>query len=238
MTMLVMDDLVQLGKTERFEDWLGNLKTLTCRLGYSNFLLGVKPGPGAPSQQVLIQSNYPVTWRNHYDSQAYAAIDPIVHHCLNSNLPLLWNRENYRQPAESAFFEEAAMHGLQLGLALPLHGPRGEAGMFCLKPYERGPRSLSAIIHSLPMATLLRDYVIERLLRGQAENHAVVHLTSREKEVLQWSAAGKTSWEIATILSSTTSAIDFHFKNIRRKFQVSSRQMAMLKAIQQKLITP
>ena len=30
MTMLVMDDLVQLGKTERFEDWLGNLKTLTC----------------------------------------------------------------------------------------------------------------------------------------------------------------------------------------------------------------
>lgn len=59
--MLVMDDLVQLGKTERFEDWLGNLKTLTCRLGYSNFLLGVKPGPGAPNQQVLIQSNYPVT---------------------------------------------------------------------------------------------------------------------------------------------------------------------------------
>ena len=63
----------------------------------------------------MIQSNYPVTWRNHYDSQAYAAIDPIVHHCLNSNLALLWNRENYRQPAESAFFEEAAMLGLQLG---------------------------------------------------------------------------------------------------------------------------
>ena len=43
MTMLVMDDLVQPGKTERFEDWLGrNLKTLTCRLGYSNFLVGRK----------------------------------------------------------------------------------------------------------------------------------------------------------------------------------------------------
>ncbi|WP_269058863.1 autoinducer binding domain-containing protein [Pseudomonas fluorescens] len=83
--------------------------------------LGVKPGHGAPNQQVLIQSNYPVTWRIHYDSQAYAAIDPIVHHCLNSNLRLLWNRENYRQPAESAFFEEAAMHGLQLGLAAISH---------------------------------------------------------------------------------------------------------------------
>ncbi|WP_218567080.1 MULTISPECIES: autoinducer binding domain-containing protein [unclassified Pseudomonas] len=77
--------------------------------------MGVKPGPGTPNQQVLIQGNYPVTWRNHYNSQAYAAIDPIAHHCLNSNLALLWNRENYRQPAESAFFEEAAMHGLQLG---------------------------------------------------------------------------------------------------------------------------
>lgn len=236
MTVLVMDDLIQLCETEHFDDWLERLKTLTRKLGYANFLLGIKPAPSAASQQVLIYSDYPVAWRDRYEAQAYATVDPIVRHCLNANRPLLWNREHYRQPSESAFFEEAAVHELQQGLALPLHGPRGEAGMLCLKP-EHG-ESAGTMIRSLPMATLLRDYAMERVLKAPTEHGSTVHLTHREKEVLQWSAVGKTTWEIAMILSCTTSAIDFHFKNIRRKFQVSSRQMAVLKAIQQKLITP
>lgn len=236
--MLAIDELIQLCETECFDDWLASLKTLTLKLGYSNFLVGLKPGSAAPAQDVMIHSDYPVAWRTHYDAQAYMAVDPIVHHCLSSNRPLIWSRENYRQPAEAAFFEEATMYGLEQGLALPLHGPRGEAGMLCLKPDESGAQATSTIVQSLPMATMLRDYAIDWVLRAQAERSAPVHLTAREKEVLQWSAAGKTTWEIAMILSCTTSAIDFHFKNIRRKFQVSSRQMAVLRAIQQKLITP
>ncbi|KAA6172964.1 LuxR family transcriptional regulator [Pseudomonas marginalis] len=233
-----MDELIQLSETEPFEDWLVSLKTLTRKLGYSNFLLGVKPSPAASSQQVLIHSDYPDAWRKRYDCESYDAVDPIVHHCLSSNKPLLWRGESYRLPSEVGFFEEATMYGLQQGLALPLHGPRGEAGMLCLKPDESGTQSTFTMIHSLPMATLLRDYAIERMLKAQAERYVPTHLTSREKEVLHWSAAGKTTWEIAMILSCTTSAIDFHFKNIRRKFQVGSRQMAVLKAIQQKLIMP
>ncbi len=110
--------------------------------------------------------------------------------------------------------------------------------MLCLKPEERDACSRQTMVNSLPVATLLRDYAIVQVLKSRAERRATVHLTAREKEVLQWSAAGKTTWEIAMILSSSISAIDFHFKNIRRKFQVSSRQMAVIKAIQQKLISP
>ncbi|BAP40998.1 AHL-dependent transcriptional regulator PpuR [Pseudomonas sp. StFLB209] len=236
--MLAIDELIQICETERYENWLASLKTLTLKLGYSNFLVGLKPGVAAAGQQVLIHTDYPVAWRTQYDAQSYMAVDPIVHHCLGSNRPLIWKRENYRLPSESAFFEEATMYGLEQGLALPLHGPRGEAGMLCLKPDEKGAQAGVTMLQSLPMATMLRDYAIEWVLRAQAEHNAPVHLTAREKEVLQWSAAGKTTWEISMILSCTTSAIDFHFKNIRRKFQVSSRQMAVLRAIQQKLITP
>jgi LuxR family quorum-sensing transcriptional regulator LasR len=238
MTLLVMDELLRLSEMERFEDWLAHLKILTRKLGYSNFLIGLKPAPTDANQQVLIYSDYPDAWRTRYDAESYAAVDPVVQHCLNANRPLLWDRDNYRRPSESEFFEEAAAHGLQQGLALPLHGPRGEAGMLCLKPSESGPRATATMIESLPMATLLRDYAMEGVLKARIECSTPVHLTSREKEVLQWSAAGKTTWEISMILSCTTSAIDFHFKNIRRKFQVSSRQMAVLKAIQQKSITP
>ncbi|MEE1920607.1 LuxR family transcriptional regulator [Pseudomonas sp. 148P] len=59
----------------------------------------------------------------------------------------------------------------------------------------------------------------------------LVRLTLREKVVLQWSAEGKTSWEIAHILQCSESAVNFHFCNIRRKFGVTSRSAAMLKAL-------
>jgi len=237
--VLAIDELIQLSEMECFDAWLARLKKLTSRLGYSNFLLALKPNPAAASQQVLIYSDYPDAWRARYDTCAYAALDPIVHHCLSSNRPLLWDRVNYRQPLESAFFEEAAMYGLHQGLALPLHGPSGEVGMFCLRPCEQGSQSAHAILQSLPAVTVLRDYATDWIIKIMAEqNEEPIHLTRREKEVLQWSSAGKTTWEIAMILSCTSSAVDFYFKNIRRKFQVHSRQMAVLKAIQQKLIMP
>lgn len=64
-----------------------------------------------------------------------------------------------------------------------------------------------------------------------------VKLTPREKEVLQWSLLGKSSWDIARIVGCTEAGVNFHFYNLRRKFGVSSRHTAALKAVQLGLIT-
>lgn len=63
-----------------------------------------------------------------------------------------------------------------------------------------------------------------------------IKLTNREKEVLQWSAAGKSSWEIGQIVSCTEAGVNYHFCNIRRKFGVRSRWIAMAMALEQGLI--
>lgn len=61
-------------------------------------------------------------------------------------------------------------------------------------------------------------------------------LTARELECLQWSAIGKSSWEISTILRISESAVNFHMANIRSKFDVSSRRQAVVQAIRFGLI--
>lgn len=61
-------------------------------------------------------------------------------------------------------------------------------------------------------------------------------LTARELECLQWSAIGKSSWEISTILSISESAVNFHMANIRSKFDVGSRRQAVVQAIRFGLI--
>jgi diguanylate cyclase (GGDEF)-like protein len=63
-------------------------------------------------------------------------------------------------------------------------------------------------------------------------------LTARELECLQWSAIGKSSWEISTILCISESAVNFHMANIRSKFDVSSRRQAVVQAIRFGLIRP
>lgn len=63
-----------------------------------------------------------------------------------------------------------------------------------------------------------------------------IRLTSREKEVLQWSAAGKSSWEIGQIVSCSEAGVNYHFCNIRRKFGVRSRWVALVMALEQGLI--
>jgi LuxR family quorum-sensing transcriptional regulator LasR len=64
----------------------------------------------------------------------------------------------------------------------------------------------------------------------------VLKLTARETEILQWTAAGKSSWEIAQIIRCTEAGVNYHFCNIRRKFGVRSRWIAMVKALEQGLI--
>lgn len=63
-----------------------------------------------------------------------------------------------------------------------------------------------------------------------------INLTKREREMLQWSAAGKSSWEIGRICNCSEAGVNYHFSNIRRKFGVNSRGCAVVKALEMGLI--
>ncbi|WP_318781389.1 LuxR family transcriptional regulator [Pseudomonas sp. Marseille-Q5115] len=73
-------------------------------------------------------------------------------------------------------------------------------------------------------------------LNGRAQHAEPIYLTKREVAALEWSARGKSSWEISRILGCGESAINFHFCNIRRKFGVKSRHVAVLLALEHNLI--
>jgi len=56
-------------------------------------------------------------------------------------------------------------------------------------------------------------------------------LSSREREILMWSADGKTSEEIGIILGVTSNTINFHQKNIHKKLNSSSKVQCTAYAI-------
>ena len=65
-----------------------------------------------------------------------------------------------------------------------------------------------------------------------------VALNGRELECLTWSARGKTSPEIATILGLSKRTINFHIENACRKLNVATRTEAVGKAASSRLIDP
>jgi DNA-binding response OmpR family regulator len=64
-----------------------------------------------------------------------------------------------------------------------------------------------------------------------------IRLSERERDALAWSARGKTSDEIAQILSLTRRTIDFHLDNARAKLGVATRIEAVATAVAAGLIT-
>jgi DNA-binding response OmpR family regulator len=65
-----------------------------------------------------------------------------------------------------------------------------------------------------------------------------IGLNDREIEVLTWVARGKTSAEIAQILSLTKRTVDFHTDNARAKLGAATRTEAAIKAASGRLIEP
>jgi DNA-binding CsgD family transcriptional regulator len=63
-----------------------------------------------------------------------------------------------------------------------------------------------------------------------------IHLTPREREMLEWAAQGKSNGVIASILEISEKTVEFHFKSIFGKLNVSSRTTAVLKAVHMRLI--
>ena len=63
-------------------------------------------------------------------------------------------------------------------------------------------------------------------------------LSDREKECLNWTALGKSSWSIGQILGISESTVNFHIKNVMKKLKTHSRTAAAVKAMNLGLIEP
>ncbi|PYY71468.1 helix-turn-helix transcriptional regulator [Pseudomonas jessenii] len=85
--------------------------------------------------------------------------------------------------------------------------------------------------------TQLRSERLHAKPHGYADTpHIPPKLSAKEQEILKWCAMGKSSWEIGRILNCSEAGVNYHFCNIRRKFGVSSRWLALVKALEMGMI--
>ncbi|GAB4170742.1 MAG: response regulator transcription factor [Thalassobaculales bacterium] len=87
---------------------------------------------------------------------------------------------------------------------------------------------------------LLVETVQNRIARRgpAARTDQEVRLTERETEALTWAARGKSSTDMAVLMSVSERTVNFHIENAIRKLEVATRIQAAVKAALLGLIEP
>jgi LuxR family quorum-sensing transcriptional regulator LasR len=221
--------------------WGDVLFALGRQQGFDKVMFGMSGSRHGRFEHAFVQSNYPQRWRERYDLERFAYVDPTVSHCLISTLPLVWQPEVFHSPPQRALYDAACSHGVRAGVTFPMHGPNGEFGALTFATDAaadaRFAREVAAL---LPVLALVRDYAFASGMRfcPSVTHEAAPRLTPRELEVLNWVMVGKSSWEISKITGCSEATVNFHMGNIRQKFNVNTRQQAVVKAIALGLISP
>jgi DNA-binding CsgD family transcriptional regulator len=196
--------------------------------------IGKKVGHG-------ITGNYPQDWMDYYLSKGYFHQDPIPRYAFTTTAAYTWDHVVETCPIsahQKKLMNEAQEARLKSGVAVALYGPNFEvAGVGVastvggLKPNRNTLSLIRAFSYQFHSAYSQFD-------AASTEPRPLVTLSPREREVLSYTAEGKSAAVIASILSISRNTVNFHLKNIYRKLDVATHQMAVVKAIRLGLITP
>lgn len=252
---------VQLPKWELFEDLMASsneetLKQRTSKLlhgiGMDNFgyarLVGNDDAPY--EQRHFSLYDYTGMVATHYSAlrdQAKTLRDPRVLHS-RANLPALpWNARGefgYPPPrgAEQIFASgrrlimNAADYGASAGITVPCWSSGTRWGFSTFS--SNRTHDLEDVRNLAPILVYLAHClhsIADRLTRVTSQR---IQLSERERDILSWSAMGKTSWEISVLTGISEHTVNYHLSNASRKLGVRGRRAAVAKAIMSGLIFP
>lgn len=184
--------------------------------------------------------NYPDEWQARYVKKGFQHKDPTLLTAARSIAPVDWQRLRNETSFKTIFRAAHDFHIAEQGLTIPVRGPFGDVGLFSVtrKCSDREWGLLKAhIISDLQtMAVHLHDHVMKTNLL----THKLMHpsLSSRETEILQWVAAGKSQQDVADILSISNRTVEVHLRSSRSKLSALTTAQAVGRAIGLGLIYP
>lgn len=206
------------------------------KLGFEYVSYGFQSPYPITRPKIFLLNNYPRPWQDHYEKNGYLLTDPTVIHGRRNQDPMVWDDQTFAN--NILLWHDAQDHGIRSGWAQSCLDINGSGGMLCLC---RGSEPLPA--EELKSKEMKMRWLVQvahlnlsRKIVAQEAHACWPSLTPREREVLQWTADGKSALDIADILHLSKGAIDFHLNNCLRKLQSPNKTAAVARAILMGLI--
>lgn len=222
---------------------IGTVSGVTDRLGrvlssfgFTAFLVTGVPEPPLRLEEYILMNGWPTGWTQHYVKEDFYRHDPVAAFCRTTSNPFEWSEAPVNAGGNSRAAEvmdTAYDFGMRKGFLVPIMRTSGFQACVTMAG-ERPDLDPDAkrVLHVVSMfahgriATLSREPV---RLKGV--------LTKTEKEILQWAAVGKSSWEIGLILNLSKSTVDTFAKRAAAKLDAVNRTQAVVNAIRSREIS-
>ena len=187
----------------------------------------------------IIFNDFPDQWTRTYLERGYIAVDPVYAFIRTQWRPVIWDTLPDQMPldlAQRRVMAEAAASGLHNGVSIPMHGPNGDAFVVSLASRCPGDLGVDRQLGQLRLIAAQFFFSLTDIWKTVGMMGRAPALTPRERECMQWTAAGKSAWEIGQILSISEATVRFHLSNAFARLGAANRMAAVVRAVRWGLV--
>ena len=212
------------------EKIFGSIERVAYKLGFDHVAYGFQAPYPVTRPKITLLNNYPRPWQEHYSRSNFLFTDPTVIYGRQSQEPLIWNDAVFA--SNPALWRDAQDHGIRAGwVQSSLEGSGAGSLLTLCRGHE--PVTTGELQMKEPCMRWLVQVAHVGLSKAILSNDAQAYtpLTLREREVLQWTADGKSAQDIADISILSKSTVDFHLKNSIKKLDSPNKTAAVARAV-------
>jgi DNA-binding CsgD family transcriptional regulator len=185
-------------------------------------------------------NNIPVGYMEEAGSRGRLARDPVLRRLKTLSVPFTYDQGLYVEEGAGDLWEGQAPYGYKVGIGVALHLPHHQhfvLGIDRDAPLPVSGEKVSRMLADLQLLAVHAQAAATRLMLPLMQPQAP-KLSGRELEVLKWTKAGKTAWEIGQILSLSESGVNYHLRSIFMKLDAVNKHQAVLRALALGLLEP
>ncbi|WP_245322454.1 MULTISPECIES: LuxR family transcriptional regulator [Mesorhizobium] len=218
---------------------MSDLLATVKNLGFEHLILSGVPLGGQKLAPMVELNGWPKGWLERYVEAEHAAVDGVCIYSAKTLKPFLWsevpakwsNTEESRRVAG-----EATEFGIWSGFAVPMLSVHHWQSVLSFASSARVCKLSQRQQVQLVTMAVYAGMTIQSFSDDDEGDEGL--LTDREREVLLWAAAGKTSSETSQILGLTERTVKWHATRARQAFGVATTTQAVVEAVRRRLIHP
>jgi LuxR family quorum sensing-dependent transcriptional regulator len=234
---VALDAIEQFDRAENTATLSNQLTRAVSSFGYQFLCCLSAPGIQKRAFEGKVLLNvWPKGWFEQYRKSNFYPHDPVA-------ASLRVRTETFRwadvvvpcndEVAKSVMTISRIDYRMRHGFCIPIYGLSGYQAGISFAGYDvEDAKEVNAALQ------LIGIYAFNRLanLKSSCKEHRI--LTEREREVLRWTAAGKTAWDTGGILNIAEDTVNKHMASAMRKLNVYSRAQAVAESIRRGEIIP
>jgi DNA-binding CsgD family transcriptional regulator len=191
--------------------------------------------PSRTSQSLAgssVITNWPPEMIAWYDREGMLTASPVIERLRQSTKPFGYDVEEIREPKLQAAVNLFRKFHMDRGAYFPVHDSLGQRGSISLS----GDRDAFSLDEMAALSYLFVHVFDSLSALREMDRKPNETLTDREIDCLTWTAAGKTSAEIAEILSLSEHTVNHYLNRATKKLDTVNRTQAVVKAMKTGLI--